>query len=249
MAGWPTRTVPRQGRHPVRPGRRHRRHGANRRRGRLRRVIGFDMGGTSTDVSHYAGEFEREFDTEVAGRADAGADDEHPHRRGRRRLDPALSTAAASGSGPDSAGADPGPACYRRGGPLTVTDANVMLGRIQPGSLPARCSARAATSRWTPRWCGSSRALAREIAEATGDRAAREEVAAGSWPSPWRTWPTRSRRSRSSAATTSPGTRWPRFGGAGGQHACAVADALGMTGCSSTRLPGCCRPTAWAWPT
>ena len=100
-----------------------------------RRVIGFDMGGTSTDVSHYAGEFERQYETEVAG---------------VRMRAPMLSihTVAAGGGsilafdgsryrvGPDSAGADPGPACYRRGGPLTVTDANVMLGRVQPGSFP-----------------------------------------------------------------------------------------------------------------
>ena len=98
-------------------------------------VIGFDMGGTSTDVSHFAGEFEREYETQVAG---------------VRMRAPMLSihTVAAGGGsvlhfdgsryrvGPDSAGADPGPACYRRGGPLTVTDANVLLGRIQPGHFP-----------------------------------------------------------------------------------------------------------------
>ena len=99
------------------------------------RVIGFDMGGTSTDVSHYAGEFERQYETEVAG---------------VRMRAPMLSihTVAAGGGsilhfdggryrvGPDSAGADPGPACYGHGGPLTVTDANVLLGRIQPGYFP-----------------------------------------------------------------------------------------------------------------
>ena len=98
-------------------------------------VIGFDMGGTSTDVSHYAGEFERQYETEVAG---------------VRMRAPMLSihTVAAGGgsvlhfdgsryrAGPDSAGASPGPACYRRGGPLTVTDANVLLGRIQPDHFP-----------------------------------------------------------------------------------------------------------------
>ena len=98
-------------------------------------VIGFDMGGTSTDVSHFAGEFEREYETQVAG---------------VRMRAPMLSihTVAAGGGsmlhfdgsryrvGPDSAGADPGPACYRRGGPLTVTDANVLLGRIQPDHFP-----------------------------------------------------------------------------------------------------------------
>src|SRR5499427_4021126 len=99
------------------------------------KVIGFDMGGTSTDVSHYAGELEREFETQVAG---------------VRMRAPMLSihTIAAGGGsilhfdgqryrvGPDSAGADPGPAGYRRGGPLTVTDCNVMLGKIQPECFP-----------------------------------------------------------------------------------------------------------------
>src|SRR5690606_37509683 len=99
-------------------------------------VIGFDMGGTSTDVSHYTGAYERVFDTEVAGvRLRAPMLDIH-------------TVAAGGGSvlhfdgsryrvGPDSAGAFPGPACYRNGGPLTVTDANVMLGRIQPAHFPA----------------------------------------------------------------------------------------------------------------
>src|SRR6202012_5053909 len=100
------------------------------------KVIGFDMGGTSTDVSHYAGEFEREYETQVAG---------------VRMRAPMLSihTVAAGGgsvlhfdgsryrAGPGSGGAHPGAACYRQGGPLTVTDANVLLGRIQPDHFPA----------------------------------------------------------------------------------------------------------------
>src|SRR5690606_24628167 len=100
------------------------------------KVIGFDMGGTSTDVSHYAGEYERVFHTTVAGvRLRAPMLDIH-------------TVAAGGGSilhfdgsryrvGPDSAGAAPGPTCYRNGGPLTVTDANVMLGRIQPQHFPS----------------------------------------------------------------------------------------------------------------
>src|SRR5690606_11660254 len=100
------------------------------------KVIGFDMGGTSTDVSHFAGEYERSFETEVAGV--------------RLRV-PMLNihTVAAGGgsilsfdgsrfrAGPESAGSDPGPMCYRRGGPLTVTDANVMLGKLDPAFFPA----------------------------------------------------------------------------------------------------------------
>src|SRR6266581_4800341 len=99
------------------------------------RIIGFDMGGTSTDVSHYAGEFEREFETRVAG------------VRMRAPMMSIHTVAAGGGSilhfdgaryrvGPDSAGANPGPASYRRGGPLTVTDANLMLGKIQPKYFP-----------------------------------------------------------------------------------------------------------------
>jgi 5-oxoprolinase (ATP-hydrolysing) len=100
------------------------------------KVIGFDMGGTSTDVTHYDGEYERAFDTEVAG------------VRMRAPMMRIHTVAAGGGSilhyedgrfqvGPDSAGAFPGPACYRRGGPLAVTDANVMLGKLQPDFFPA----------------------------------------------------------------------------------------------------------------
>ena len=101
----------------------------------FKRVIGFDMGGTSTDVAHYDGEFERAFETEVAG------------VRMRAPMMKIHTVAAGGGSilhfdgaryrvGPDSAGADPGPACYRRGGPLAVTDANVMTGKLIPDFFP-----------------------------------------------------------------------------------------------------------------
>src|SRR5690606_19942027 len=100
------------------------------------KVNGFDMGGTSTDVAHYDGDYERAFDTEVAG------------VRVRAPMMRIHTVAAGGGSilhyeagrfqaGPDSAGANPGPACYRRGGPLAVTDANVMLGKLQPDFFPA----------------------------------------------------------------------------------------------------------------
>ena len=100
------------------------------------RLIGFDMGGTSTDVTHYDAAFERSFDTLVAG------------VRMRAPMMHIHTVAAGGGSilhfdagrfqvGPDSAGANPGPACYRRGGPLTVTDCNVLLGRIHPDHFPA----------------------------------------------------------------------------------------------------------------
>ena len=111
------------------------------------RIIGFDMGGTSTDVTHYAGEYERAFVTEVAGVRLAA-----PMMR--------IHTVAAGGGsictfdgarfrvGPESAGANPGPASYRRGGPLTVTDCNVMVGKLDPRTLPARLrSGRRSTAR------------------------------------------------------------------------------------------------------
>ena len=168
-------------------------------------VIGFDMGGTSTDVSHFAGEFEREYETQVAG---------------VRMRAPMLSihTVAAGGgsvlhfdgsryrAGPDSAGADPGPACYRRGGPLTVTDANVLLGRIQPDHFPKvfgpggdqPLDADITKAKFTE--------LSEQITGTPATPAARSRSRPGSPRSPWRTWPTRSRRSRCSAATTSPST-------------------------------------------
>src|SRR5262249_20737382 len=106
------------------------------RAGGFSRLIGFDMGGTSTDVSHFAGEYERPFETEVAG------------VRMRAPMMLIHTVAAGGGSilsfdgsrlrvGPQSAGANPGPACYRRGGPLTVTDANVMVGKLIPKFFPA----------------------------------------------------------------------------------------------------------------
>ncbi|GAA2348266.1 hydantoinase B/oxoprolinase family protein [Streptomyces cuspidosporus] len=191
------------------------------------RVIGFDMGGTSTDVSHYAGEFERAFGTEVAG------------VRMRAPMMNIHTVAAGGGSvlhfdgrryrvGPDSAGAVPGPACYRRGGPLTVTDANVMLGRIQPGHFPAvfgpggdrPLDAETVRARFA--------ALAGEIAAATGDRRGPEEVAAGfldiavlGMANAVKKISVQRGHDITRYALTS-------FGGAGGQHACAVADALGV---------------------
>ena len=192
------------------------------------RVIGFDMGGTSTDVSHFAGEFERRYDTEVAG---------------VRLRAPMLSihTVAAGGGsvlrfddgryqvGPDSAGAEPGPACYGRGGPLTVTDANLLLGRIQPAHFPRFFGPdgdqpldAAVTRR-------EFAALAGRIAAAAGDRRGPAEVAAG-----FLEIAVQNMANAIKKVSVQRGydvTRYvlSTFGGAGGQHACAVADALGMT--------------------
>jgi 5-oxoprolinase (ATP-hydrolysing) len=128
------------------------------------KVIGFDMGGTSTDVAHYAGDYERAFDTEVAGvRIRAPMMRIHTVAAGGGSI--LHADGAASASAPIRAGANPGPACYRRGGPLTVTDANVMLGKLQPDFFPAS-SAPARTSRSTrrraPRFRRTRRGRARQ---------------------------------------------------------------------------------------
>jgi len=191
-------------------------------------VIGFDMGGTSTDVSHFAGEFEREYETLVAG---------------VRMRAPMLSihTVAAGGGsvlhfdgsryrvGPDSAGADPGPACYRRGGPLTVTDANVLLGRIQPGHFPHVFGERgdAALDAETPRAAFAE--LSDQIAAATGDTRGPEQAAAGFIEIAVANMANAIKKISVQRGYDVTGYVLNVFGGAGGQHACAVADALGMT--------------------
>ena len=130
------------------------------------------MGGTSTDVSHYAGEYERSFETVVAG-VRLRAPMMHIHTVAAGGGSICVFDGARYRVGPDSAGANPGPACYRRGGPLTVTDCNVMLGKLQPRILSARLRARAATQPLDARVVAQKfAALAREIARATGDRRA-----------------------------------------------------------------------------
>ena len=184
-------------------------------------VIGFDMGGTSTDVALYAGAFERAFETEVAG------------VRMRAPM-MAINTVAAGGGsilhfdgarfrvGPDSAGANPGPACYRRGGPLTVTDANVCVGKIQPRHFPAIFGP------------GGDERLDREIvqqkfaalAETIGGDP--RDVAEG-----FLRIAVANMANAIKQVSVQKGHDAQRFvlncfGGAGGQHACLVADALGM---------------------
>ncbi|WP_118183023.1 hydantoinase B/oxoprolinase family protein [Paraburkholderia phosphatilytica] len=192
------------------------------------RIIGFDMGGTSTDVTHFAGDYEREFSTEVAG------------VRIRAPMMKIHTVAAGGGSicsfdgarlrvGPESAGANPGPAAYRRGGPLTVTDCNVMLGKINPawfpkvfgpdGNLPL--DADIVRSRFT--------ALAAEVSNATGTHHTPEELAEG-----FVTIAVENMANAIKQISVQRGydvTKYTLacFGGAGGQHACLVADALGMT--------------------
>jgi 5-oxoprolinase (ATP-hydrolysing) len=186
------------------------------------KVIGFDMGGTSTDVSHYAGEFEREFETQVAG------------VRMRAPMMSIHTVAAGGGSilafdgsrfrvGPQSAGANPGPASYRRGGPLAVTDANVMTGKIQPAHFPKVFGPRADEALSLD----AVQSKFAELAARTGRPA--EEVAEGFIHIAVQQMANAIKKI--SVARGYDVTRYTLqcFGGAGGQHACLVADALGMT--------------------
>ena len=186
------------------------------------KVIGFDMGGTSTDVSHYAGEFEREFETQVAG------------VRMRAPMMSIHTVAAGGGSilqfdgarfrvGPQSAGANPGPASYRRGGPLAVTDANVMLGKIQPAWFP-KVFGHGANEALD---AGVVREKFAALAAQTGHTP--EDVAEGFIRIAVQQMANAIKKI--SVARGYDVTRYTLqcFGGAGGQHACLVADALGMT--------------------
>ena len=192
------------------------------------RVIGFDMGGTSTDVSHYAGEFERAFETQVAG------------VRMRAPMMSIHTVAAGGGSilrfdgarlrvGPESAGANPGPASYRRGGPLAVTDANVMLGRVQPAWFPKVFGVRGDEPLDRAVVVERFEAMAEEVRRATGREASAETLAAGFLRIAVQNMANAIKRI--SVARGYDVTRYTLqcFGGAGGQHACAVADALAMT--------------------
>ena len=191
------------------------------------KVIGFDMGGTSTDVSHFAGEFERAFDTEVAG------------VRMRAPMMSIHTVAAGGGSviafdgarlrvGPASAGANPGPASYRRGGPLATTDANVMLGRIQPAHFPKVFGPAADQAL-------DGEVVRARFAELAGQMAAAgkpmtaEDAAAGALQIAVGAMANAIKRISVARGYDVTGYTLQCFGGAGGQAACLVADALGMT--------------------
>ncbi|WP_337303166.1 hydantoinase B/oxoprolinase family protein [Sphingomonas sp. MMO-176] len=187
------------------------------------RVIGFDMGGTSTDVALYAGRFERLLDAEVAGVE-------------MRVPMMAIDTIAAGGGsilhydgarfrvGPDSAGADPGPACYRRGGPLTVTDANLCVGKIQPAHFPAvfgpdgdaPLDAEATMRAFADLAIATGIDDPRRVADGFLDVAVAHMAAA-------------IKRVALERGEDVTGFTLQCFGGAGGQHACRVAETLGMT--------------------
>lgn len=192
------------------------------------RLIGFDMGGTSTDVCHFAGQYERSFETEVAGvrmRAPmmsihtvaAGGGSILSYRQGRLQV------------GPESAGANPGPACYRRGGPLAVTDCNVVLGKLQPDAFPhvfgpdgdAPLDVAAARAKFET--------LAAEIAAQTGEPAMSvEELAEGFLRIGVENMANAIKKISVQRGYDVTAYTMNCFGGAGGQHACQVADVLGM---------------------
>lgn len=188
------------------------------------RVIGFDMGGTSTDVAHFAGDYERTLEAEVAG------------VRLRAPMMLIHTVAAGGGSvlhydgarlrvGPDSAGADPGPAAYRRGGPLAVTDANVMTGKLKPGLFPAIFGLHGDQPLDAEAVRRGFEALAAEIGDGRPPEAVADgflQVAVAKMAQAIKTVSVRRGYDITRYALNA-------FGGAGGQHACLVADALGMT--------------------
>jgi 5-oxoprolinase (ATP-hydrolysing) len=191
------------------------------------RLIGFDMGGTSTDVSHYAGEYERAFETEVAGvRVRAPMMNIHTIAAGGGSL--IRFDGARLRVGPGSAGANPGPASYRRGGPLTITDANILLGRVQPRFFPAVFGPRANQSLDADVVARDFGILAQKVSAAVGRALSPEDVAAGSLQIAVGSMANAVKRI--SVARGYDVTRYTLqcFGGAGGQHACLVADALGI---------------------
>ena len=188
------------------------------------RLIGFDMGGTSTDVSHFAGDYERTFETEVAG------------VRMRAPMMLIHTVAAGGGSilhfdgarfrvGPDSAGANPGPTCYRRGGPLAVTDANVMVGKLLPDFFPKIFG----PQQNAPLDDASVRVAFAKLAKEIGVGRTPEQAADGFIKIAVENMANAIKKI--SVQRGYDVTRYALncFGGAGGQHACLVADALGMT--------------------
>ena len=187
------------------------------------KIIGFDMGGTSTDVCHFDGAYEREQETSVAG------------VRIRAPMMLIHTVAAGGGSilhfdglrmrvGPDSAGADPGPRAYGRGGPLAVTDANVMLGKLQPDFFPAIFG----STEDAPLDAGAVRDAFAGLAARIGDGRAPEAIAEGFIRIAVENMANAVKRISVARGYDITGYALNAFGGAGGQHACLVADALGM---------------------
>ncbi|MFQ5783893.1 MAG: hydantoinase B/oxoprolinase family protein [Alphaproteobacteria bacterium] len=192
------------------------------------KIISFDMGGTSTDVAHFNGEYERAFETVVAG------------VRMRAPMMRIHTVAAGGGSilhfdgaryrvGPDSAGADPGPASYRRGGPLTVTDANVMVGKIRPEFFPRLFGPNGDEALDAAGTGAKFDRLAAEIEAATGDKRSPQQVAEGFLRIAVDNMANAIKKISIQRGHDVTEYTLNCFGGAGGQHACLVADALGIT--------------------
>ncbi len=192
------------------------------------KIIGFDMGGTSTDVSHFNGEFERAFETEVAG------------VRMRAPMMAIHTVAAGGGSilhfdgarfrvGPDSAGADPGPACYRKGGPLSVTDANVCVGKLNADFFPHVFGPGGDRAIDEEVVRVKFAALAAKIRADTGDARSPQEVAEGFLAIAVENMANAIKKISIQRGYDVTEYTLCCFGGAAGQHACLVADALGMT--------------------
>ena len=193
----------------------------------LKKLIGFDMGGTSTDVCHYNGEYERTLETEVAG----------VRLRSPMML---INTVAAGGGsilhfdgsryrvGPDSAGANPGPACYRNGGPLTVTDCNVMIGKLSPDFFPKVFGPNADQKLDSTIVFKKFEALAKEITLSTNKVISPEEVAEGFLSIAVESMANAIKKISVQRGYDVSNYALSCFGGAGGQHACLVADSLGI---------------------
>jgi 5-oxoprolinase (ATP-hydrolysing) len=191
------------------------------------KMIGFDMGGTSTDVAHFAGEYERAFVTEVAG------------VRLRAPIMQIHTVAAGGGSictfdgskfrvGPESAGANPGPASYRRGGPLTVTDCNVMVGKLRPELFPSIFGPNGDQPLDVEAVKAKFKALESEVERTTGVKKTSEEIASGFLCIAVENMANAIKHISVQRGYDVTAYTLTCFGGAGGQHACMVADSLGM---------------------
>ena len=191
----------------------------------LNKIIAFDMGGTSTDVAHYAGELERSFETEVAG------------VRMRVPMMNIHTVAAGGGSilhfdgnryrvGPESAGANPGPACYRFGGPLTVTDANLMLGKLT--LFPSVLGSNGKLPPDKKRVLQLFTELAHHIQQSTGDIRSPAQVAEGFLDIAVENMATAIKKISVQKGYNLIDYALCCYGAAGGQHACKIADRLGI---------------------
>jgi 5-oxoprolinase (ATP-hydrolysing) len=191
------------------------------------KVVTFDMGGTSTDVAHYSGEYERSFETEIAG----------VHLRSPMLY---IHTVAAGGGsilhfdagrfrvGPDSAGSEPGPACYRKDGPLTITDCNLMLGKIDPQHFPHVFGHGADMPLDADIVKEKFSALAEEVSVFTGEQHSAEQVAEGFLKIAIENMANAIKKISIQRGYDTKDYVLCCFGGAGAQHACGVADALGI---------------------